>query len=854
MEGLVIVMVTVSPWLFGSVEAMTLLGLYILLTTVAALYALRMLVEGRLLWHGCPLVICLGLILLAGAWQMVPLPPAMLKAISPQTAATFERLLPRQPEKLPLGQPSSVVNPPPGSTISLYPHATRVGLGKLLAALLLFVFVRNGFASPASLRRLSIVCCVNGLVLSLFAAIQYFTSSPGEIFWSIDTKTEPFGPFVCRNHFPFYVNICIALGFGWLCSIAPWGPLPSAPEPLRHGRGAPVGAFARRPPRRRLPNSHRPAGSLATCLWIGLCLSVMIGSVALSMSRGGLLSLLAMGILCSVLFLARSRAASVWIASGAFVLAGVFLANWMGSEKLERRIDTLWSGKAVESRFPLWVRSITLARDFPVWGTGLGTFEVVEPLTRERASDGGVLYDHAHNEYVEAAVEGGGIRLLLMLAGIGLVLRMSWRAAMGQPTPRAGLALGALLALVSVAIHSIGEFGIHIPAITVLVIVVAAHASSLATADRPVAEALSTGRGRSLDHSTSYFTLAPAVLAFIGLPLILCWQAWQTHVADTCSAGVEAAAGDTTMDVNLDQIALLQRAIDATPTDAVLHYELGQLRLALFQQRLLNAGNGESSSQPDAATITTEAELVLDQLIPALRHFVHGRDLCPLLPELQFALAANQDRFEQADAPADYLKRVQFLSPGDPQLWYLIGQQQLLDGLPDQAWRSWRRSLELADSHLIEIIEQASSYLTDQQISDQIIPVDPKLLLAAARHPKFSKSGSEQEVASAEMARSLFLQRALELIQKSRPAVNEEESYWLSGEVYRELGRLEAAINSYHKAVQRRPGQLQWRLELAKALYEAQRYEEARRQTRLILSRDPHRTDARSLLEQLDRR
>jgi cytochrome c-type biogenesis protein CcmH/NrfG len=238
----------------------------------------------------------------------------------------------------------------------------------------------------------------------------------------------------------------------------------------------------------------------------------------------------------------------------------------------------------------------------------------------------------------------------------------------------------------------------------------------------------------------------------------------------------------------------------------------------------------------------------LEQLVPALRHFVKGRNLCPLLPELQFALAANADRFADADAPANYLRRVQLLAPSDPQLWYLIGQQQLLDELPEQAWQSWRRSLQLADWHLAEILNEASRHLTVEQLRNQVLPADPKLLLAAAKHPSFSEPASEEHASSGDIARSFFLQAALEALEAIQLADWDADRFELAGQIYGELGRKEDAISAYREAVRRQPAQIQWRMQLAKALYDAQRDEDAQQETRLILSRDPKHVDARNLL------
>src|SRR5205085_2329291 len=109
-------------------------------------------------------------------------------------------------------------NPPAGSTISFFPGATNRQVLHLLAVFLVFAMVRNNLVSPAALRRLCVVCLINGSGLSLFALVQFFTSPHNTLYWSYPSRGQVFGPFICRNHFPYYVNLCIGLGTGLLLS------------------------------------------------------------------------------------------------------------------------------------------------------------------------------------------------------------------------------------------------------------------------------------------------------------------------------------------------------------------------------------------------------------------------------------------------------------------------------------------------------------------------------------------------------------------------------------------------------------------------------------------------------------
>ena len=219
MKAVVLVMVCLSPWAFGAVapdhEFLLDAGIAVLMI----LWGARMLLDGQLSWRKCAVAVCLAAWVFLGLWQVTPLPRGLLSRISPVTARMYDRLLPAQPEVLPFGEPVGVSIPPAGSTLSFYPGSTQRELARCLAILLLFAVVRNNIASPASLRRFSIVALVNGSLLALFALVQAFSAAPQTIYWSYPAPGgSVFGPFINRNHFSFHMNVCVGLGAGLLLS------------------------------------------------------------------------------------------------------------------------------------------------------------------------------------------------------------------------------------------------------------------------------------------------------------------------------------------------------------------------------------------------------------------------------------------------------------------------------------------------------------------------------------------------------------------------------------------------------------------------------------------------------------
>ena len=423
MEGVVLLLVCLSPWPFGCVHPGFELLLYVGLCVLMVLWAAELVLSGQSRWQACPVSICLAALFLIGVLQVMSLPRPVLEILSSGTTRLYDQLLPAQPEVLPATDGGIVPPGHGGTTMSLAPGATRVELARILAVLLLFTVVRQNLASQAALRRLCVVALINGALLALFALIQLWNAPPNSVYWVYPSIGTVFGPFINRNHFAFYVNLTVGLGLGLLLS-----------------RQAGRGKVAKR-------RSNLVADDLAspgmlqdtTALWVGLGLALILSSVAVCLSRGGFWALVGAAVLCLIAKrprLSRGRMSSAILL--VLVLA-VTLTAWLGLERVTTRLTTTWNESNSE-RVDVWLRVVPLAKDFPLWGTGLGTFPHVEPRTRSRAEEEETVWGHAHNEYVEALVEGGLLRLGLSLAAIIFVFRCGFRAVYGSKDRAAGCA------------------------------------------------------------------------------------------------------------------------------------------------------------------------------------------------------------------------------------------------------------------------------------------------------------------------------------------------------------------------------------------------------------------------------
>jgi hypothetical protein len=115
---------------------------------------------------------------------------------------------------------------------------------------------------------------------------------------------------------------------------------------------------------------------------------------------------------------------------------------------------------------------------FEAVGGGTLLLDEIDALGRKQQAK--LLRVIETGEYLELLVEGGVPGLALGLVTAGLVLWLARRASR-RPESRStrALALGALFALVATAAHAVVEFGLHIPAVLLLVTVLAAQVAGL---------------------------------------------------------------------------------------------------------------------------------------------------------------------------------------------------------------------------------------------------------------------------------------------------------------------------------------------------------------------------------------
>lgn len=845
MEAILLGTLVVSPWLFGAVEPPAEASVYALVAVLLILWGALAVLEGAFRWQNCGLFMCLCGLFLLGILQQQPLSREWLRRLSPATADYFERLLPAQQESIDdVGGDDAA--PTVGSSLSFYPSATQRQTLRLLVIILVFALVRGNLVGVPQLQRLSVAVVMNGALLSTFAIAQALSSSSRHLlFWTWSLPgASVFGPFICHNHFPFYVNIAFGLGVGLLMC-------------LGAAKGESSEARERGGLQRLLGFVQHPAAP-----WLVLALGLCLVGTVFSLSRGGCLALLAaVTIVCGARWV---NAASNKYQMGALAAAIVFaiiVAFGFGYDAISARMATMLGGEALDDpRVPMWLRGLAVARAFPTFGTGLGTFQYVEGLHRTEGSEAHIYYDAAHNDYLEALVEGGVPGLFLALLAVFFVGRYAVHAVQRyRSRVDEGLVWGLLLGLGTMLIHSFVDFGLHVPAITLLATVLIAHLSALGT-ETGMSVVDSEPLARTTTRHAAGLVPYVAALTLAALGLVLCGNAWTMYVIHRLSEGARTLEDRTDLASLLQQVIYLDRAVLLRPDSNPLQVRRARAHAAIYQHTMLEVEQmdqlcGRANITLTCATAPGSAGLIAaiagemlrhtafvhedkevgrDHLAIALRAYQRARNSCPLVEEPNRALALFGDSLKSGDSRAAYLARAKFLSPGIPLVWFEAGLQELDEHHPDQALVSWRRCLELDRSKnkfITRILDKAKNAFAPQAIARELVPDDPEQLLRAVQrlYPADPDDPAEQS------ARQTLLTRAVQELDKLQEPVP-IAILALKSSAYRYLGRYDEAAEVSRRAVERDPSQVEFRLQLAQYLFERGRLQEARRELLAIES------------------
>ncbi len=355
--------------------------------------------------------------------QVVPLPIAVLRVLSPARAEAMDALGP-------VGAKVSF------ASLSVFPAGTFQYFLLVCGYMVIFLLACT-LTSRFQDRRWLAIWPILGIA-ALEAGLglwQYFAGTGGQVRW---------GTYANHNHYAGFLEM--ALPFAVVYPVAV----------LRRSHS-------------RWHSSVVPALA-ASSMWALVVL--MFAAIILSFSRMGFIatlsSLCVMGILVlgttQISWVTESRK-SRWVAVG--IVASLVLAGFvfLPPERLIQRFAEFVSADGLTSngRTQLLVETIPLIRAYPVFGCGLGGYETA--FSRFKISGVLVTDDFVHNDYLQLLAELGFIGFVIGGALAFSIVRAAVRGAVKSMDPEARyFGVACLGALSAIALHSVADFNLYIPA------------------------------------------------------------------------------------------------------------------------------------------------------------------------------------------------------------------------------------------------------------------------------------------------------------------------------------------------------------------------------------------------------
>ena len=433
LELLLAIVIVGTTLAFGGVQPLTYSLAQATLFLAVLLLLWRQTRQGEI---NLPLPVWPGLFLLWAVLQLVPLPSSLLGSISPL------RLLGPSHGDLSHGQWV-------WTTLSIYPHDSVVALLKFLACLSAFVLGAYLFDSRKRKSLLLRVLILLGCFEAVYGIVQYLTG------WQkIFAYTKQFdlqeatGTYINRNHFAGLLELTLPFVVAALYySFQLW-------SEERHAGTS------------RNASSGGNALGFQTIFYAFLLLIILVG-VLFSRSRMGILATLVTLLFMFLAVLARLRTGRRTWMIGVLVFLFCVLAYgiWIGLGPVLARFEPMQESAylQMEGRISIWKDSLSVIRDYPLTGTGLGTFGVA---FRHYQTDLVNFYvDHAHNDYLEFASDTGLLGAALLFLPIFYLFFKMVVSFLNDPRRyRPAVTLGCMGSTLAMLVHSVTDFNLQIPA------------------------------------------------------------------------------------------------------------------------------------------------------------------------------------------------------------------------------------------------------------------------------------------------------------------------------------------------------------------------------------------------------
>ena len=376
-------------------------------------------------------------------FQLVPLPPWVLKGLSPEAWVVWQKSVPA----------IDVVKWESSGgwhTLAVYGYPVRMSLVRWMVYGFFFFGLIRVLNSRKRITVLVYWILCLGCFEALYGLMQAYSLDP-HVWWvKVSGKNSVSGTYINRNHFAGLMGMGLMLAAAFAAGMSEKAPVNRVRKKKKPGLKERISALVSTEQR------------IQKRLLVFFMAVVMGVGLVFSASRGGIVAA-AGGLLCmSLLFVFRKeqrRKGLVFLAL--FVIVGAWSFD-IGMDYVLGRFSTI--EHSYEYRDRLNQKTMEMFGNFPVVGVGIGDFQYAYPKYQD-PKEAKKYVRFAHNDWAQFLSEGGILGMALLLVGLGVYIYGMTRLWRKRSDPFA-VCLGAapLAAMAVLAIHSFSDFNLHIPA------------------------------------------------------------------------------------------------------------------------------------------------------------------------------------------------------------------------------------------------------------------------------------------------------------------------------------------------------------------------------------------------------
>ncbi|MEJ2705830.1 MAG: tetratricopeptide repeat protein, partial [Sedimentisphaerales bacterium] len=470
----------------------------------------------------------------------------------------------------------------------------------------------------------------------------------------------------------------------------------------------------------------------------------------------------------------------------------------------------------------------------PAFGTGLGTHQVVYPMFDR--STVAALAAYAENEYAQAAEETGCIGLGALVV-FGIIIWTNYvRNIRNDSTPVLSAAYGLGFGLLAVTVHSLSDFGQHVPANAFLSATFCALLLVLAH------------NGRNGISPSNVVMRRGANRAFSVVALICVSGIWGWVLFDANNARLAEASWKQAMiiETNLmktnwqaddqEYVELITRAAKAShyqPDNIKYRHWLNVYRWQSIG-RLTDPNTGELALPPQAMGFV---ERIVEELNTA-------RSLCPTFGATYCVVGQLQKFVLNDPRGAESIRKGYRLAPCNPVACFVMGLLDIEDQRINAAFEKFERAIQLDDEFFQSVVAVYINNLNRPDLAIDMAGDNISKLTFVAN----TLADMEEHKEVFEKAQG----RAIELLKaKCAGSDVSADAFASLANICRRRNDIESAIQNYRRALNLDYGQVYWRYTLAQLLAAEDKVAEAIHEARICLRLRPQFAPAEKLIADL---